>query len=51
MYQKEGSGWALDEVLHLDLNIAQYKPLKRSTYIPQPKKLNNKKAIIKCEEF
>ena len=46
MYQKEGSGWSLDQVLHLDLNIAQYKPLKGSSYIPLPKKLSNKKAII-----
>ena len=45
-YQKEGSGWTLSEVLHLDLNVAQYKPLKGSRYLPLPKKLKDKKAII-----
>ena len=46
IYQKEGSGWILDEILHLDFNLAKYTPLKGSSYIPLPKKLKNKKAII-----
>ena len=46
IYQKEGSGWVLDEILHLDLNMAKYTPLKGSSYIPLPKKLKTKKAII-----
>ena len=46
IYQKEGSGWILDEILHLDLNMAKYTPLKGSSYIPLPKKLKTKKAII-----
>ena len=44
--QKEGSGWVLSEILHLDLNVAQYKPLKGSSYLPLHKKLKDKKAII-----
>lgn len=32
-FQREGSGWQLDEVLHLDLNIATYAPLIGSSYI------------------
>ncbi|CAB4015283.1 Gastrula zinc finger [Paramuricea clavata] len=46
IYQKEGSGWILDEILHLDLNMAKYTPLKGSSYIPLPRKLKTKKAII-----
>ena len=48
-YQKEGSGWTLSEILHLDLNVAQYKPWKGSSYLPLPKKLQDKKAIINVE--
>ena len=51
IYQKEGSGWILDEILHLDLNMAQYTPLKGSSYIPLPKKLRNKKAIINIKNI
>ena len=46
LFQKEGSGWVLDEILHLDLSIAQYTPVKGSSYIPLPSKLKAKKAII-----
>ena len=46
LFQKEGSGWVLDEILHLDLSIAQYAPLKGSSYILLPSKLKTKKAII-----
>lgn len=35
MYQKEGSGWILDEVLHMDLRLAHYEPVKGSSYIPR----------------
>jgi hypothetical protein len=44
--QKEGSGWVLDEILHLDLNLAHYAPVKGSNYVPLPSKLKTKKAII-----
>ncbi len=46
LFQKEGSGWVLDEILHLDLSMAQYTPLKGSSYIPRPSKLKTKKGII-----
>ena len=45
-YQKNGSGWRLKSVEHLDVRVFKYKPLKGSSYIPLPKKLKNKKAII-----
>jgi hypothetical protein len=40
------NGWILDEILYLDLNMAKYTQLKGSSYIPLPKKLKTKKAII-----
>ena len=38
-FQKEGSGWAVDEVLHLKLLIGKYKPLKGSQYFELLKKI------------
>ena len=46
VFQEEGSGWVLDEIVHLDLSIAQYTPVKGSSYIPLSNKLKTKKAII-----
>ena len=37
-FKKEGSGWVVDEVLHLKLLIGKYKPLKGSQYFELPKK-------------
>ena len=45
-YQREGSGWQLDEVLYIDVGVVTYKPLKGATYIPLPKRIRNKKAIL-----
>ena len=46
IYQKEGSGWVLNVILHMDLNMAAYTSLKGSSYIPLPKKLSSKKATF-----
>ena len=45
-FQKEGSGWQFKKVEYLDVKIILYEPLKGSSYIPLPKKLASKKAII-----
>ena len=39
MYQKEWSSWVLDEVVHMDLTMADHSPVKGSSYIPLPKTL------------
>ena len=44
--QGRGSGWIFDEVLHFDILTNVYKPLAGSLYIPLPKFLASKKAII-----
>ena len=46
LFQKEGSGWVLDKILHLDLSIAQYIRVKGSSYVPLPKSLAGKRAVI-----
>ena len=45
-FQSKGSGWVLDKVLHIDLHIAKYKPLKGSSYLPLPSFLARSKSII-----
>lgn len=49
MYQREGSGWLLSHVLHLDLYIAEYTPIKGSSYLPLPAKIQNKKAVLNIQ--
>ncbi|XP_028410570.1 uncharacterized protein LOC114533268 [Dendronephthya gigantea] len=46
LFQKEGSGWILDEILHLDLCMAKYTPVKGSSYVPLPRTIAGKKAVI-----
>ena len=41
-----GSGWIFDEVLHFDILTNVYKPLAGSSWVPLPKFLASKKAII-----
>lgn len=45
-FQKRGSGWIFDQVEYLDINIDPFEPLSGSSYIPLPKILADKKAII-----
>jgi len=45
-YQREGSGWQLHKVLHLDLGVVAYKPVEGASYLPLPKKIKNKKAVL-----
>ena len=43
---QDGSGWKLSSLKTSWVDIAQYKPLKGSSYIPLPDVLKHKKAII-----
>jgi hypothetical protein len=45
-YQKEGSGWVIDRVIDLSIHIVKFRPLSGSSYIPLPKGLAGKEAII-----
>ena len=48
-FQREGSGWADDEVLYLKLMMAKYVPLKGSQYIDLPPKVKNLKTVINIQ--
>ena len=46
IFAENGSGWALDKKLHLDINVNKYNPLRASSYIPLPKQIAKKLAVI-----
>ena len=41
-----GTGWAVFNVIKLELHTVIYKPLRGETWVPLPKELADKKAII-----
>ena len=45
-FQNEGSQWRLRSIIRLELHTADYVPMRGDTWIPLPKELANKKAII-----
>ena len=45
-FQSMGSGWGLYSIIQLELHTVRYNPLRGETWIPLPKELANKKAII-----
>lgn len=45
-FQKKGSGWSLDKIKYIDININKFNPLRGSSYIDLPIDIKNKKAII-----
>ena len=45
-FQAKGSGWSLSEVIGLELRINKYNPLRGSTYIELPVKIQNTKSVI-----
>ncbi|GBO09515.1 hypothetical protein AVEN_204369-1 [Araneus ventricosus] len=44
-----GSGWILDKIVHFELCVAKYQPLRSSSYIILPKKLVDKKAVLNIQ--
>ena len=45
-FQKQGSNWTFKSIINLGIHTVKYEPLKGSSYIPLPKNLMLKKAII-----
>ncbi|KAK3738125.1 hypothetical protein RRG08_027738 [Elysia crispata] len=45
-WTQRGSGWVVVQVRTLWLDIARYQPLRGGSYIPLPKKLQDKKAVV-----
>ena len=51
IYSSEGSGWIIDKIENIWINISNYDPLVGSSYIPLPSKLNNpKKSLINIKD-
>jgi hypothetical protein len=49
-FQQRGSNWRFKSVVKLEINAFVYRPLKGSSYIPLPKELADKKAIINMKQ-
>ena len=45
-FQSLGSGWRLNSIIQLEIHTVVYNPLRGETYIPLPKDLAVKQAII-----
>lgn len=46
IFQSNGSGWMLQEIIFLDISVATYKAIKGSNYINTPRSISNKKVTI-----
>ena len=45
-FQNSGSGWVFKSIVSLEIHTVKYQPLSGSSYIPLPKYLADKKAMI-----
>ena len=45
-FQRSGSNWVFARINQLAIHLGDWKPLGGSSYIPLPKKIRNKKAVI-----
>ena len=50
-YEGKGSGWTLHSVDGLLIRFSRYRPLRGSSFIPLPKKIALKRAIINPKNF
>ena len=49
LQQATGRGWKLHSIIRLELHTVRYNPLRGETWVPLPKELANKKAIINMQ--
>ena len=45
-FQRRGSNWQFVSVNQLEIHLVDFRPLSGTAFLPLPKKLRNKKAII-----
>ena len=45
-FQQNGSNWVFVKVNQLEIHLAEWRPLGGSSFLPLPKKLKDKKAVI-----
>ena len=48
-FQSKGSWWLFHSIIKLELLTMRYNPLRGETWIPLPKELANKNAIINMQ--
>ena len=48
-FQRQGSGWTYHSIVKLTIDTVKYKPLGGSSYIPLPKDIADKKAIVNVQ--
>ncbi|XP_047515259.1 uncharacterized protein LOC125056273 [Pieris napi] len=45
-FERKDSGWSLKKILHLDMNLNQFNPLRGKSFIELPHDIKIKKAVI-----
>ena len=45
-FERDSSGWSIDKILKLELNTVEYVPLHGSSYLPLPREIQKKKAVL-----
>ena len=45
-FNQRGSNWRFERVLSLDIHFTDFIPLRGSTFLPLPRKIRDKKAVI-----
>ncbi|KAK9679246.1 Recombination endonuclease VII [Popillia japonica] len=48
-FQERDSGWTLCKILHIEVNINKYNPMRASSFIDLPQQIKKKKAIINVQ--
>ena len=48
-FQPEKSAWQFEQINSLDISIAPFKPFAGNSYIPTPKKIGYRKAIVNVQ--
>lgn len=48
-FEANGSGWTLDQVIHLDVHSVVYAPIAANSYIKTPKRLISNGALINVQ--
>merc|ERR1712081_12075 len=50
-YMSESSGWQIDSINAVNLNIAKYDAIQGGTHIPTPSAIQVKKAVVNIQNF
>ena len=45
-FERDGSGWSIDQILKMEVHTTEYNPLNASRYVPLPTQIAKKKAVL-----